>query len=159
VLSNIEVSHAPNGFNVFTTADAPQSVALSLTFKEIFPLNKEVIMNFGNPSMTPEQLVLEESQSTSQSDKAVETSVSAEQAGIAKQISQQAAVWKAKDIQRNKLVKEREEAESYAPFRNRLPKINNEIDKLEVDMNLIKTEVDVLIPKANKQIPPLPLRP
>jgi hypothetical protein len=115
--------------------------------------------------MTPTQTGMFESpqdaspQDASQSDKAVETSVSTEQAGIAKQISQQAAVWKAKDIQRNKLVKEREEAESYAPFRNRLPKINNEIDKLEVDMNLIKTEVDVLIPKANKQIPPLPLRP
>jgi hypothetical protein len=165
VISNIEVNHAPNGFNVFFQNGAPETVELSITFKEIFPLNKEVILNFGKPSMTPTQTGMFESpqdaspQDASQSDKAVETSVSAEQAGIAKQISQQAAVWKAKDIQRNKLVKEREEAESYAPFRNRLPKINNEIDKLEADMNLIKTEVDVLIPKANKQIPPLPLRP
>ena len=165
VISNIEVNHAPNGFNVFFQNGAPETVELSITFKEIFPLNKEVILNFGKPSMTPTQTGMFESpqdaspQDASQSDKAVETSVSAEQAGIAKQISQQAAVWKAKDIQRNKLVKEREEAESYAPFRNRLPEINSKITALEVDMNLIKTEVDVLIPKANKQIPPLPLRP
>jgi hypothetical protein len=168
VLSNIEVSHAPNGFNVFTTIDAPQSVALSLTFKEIFPLNKEVIMNFGNPSMTPEQLVLAaetEAPSNSQSDAASETAVANSQQETEKQINQKVADWKAKEIQRNKLVREREEAEDYAPFKNRLPGINAKITALEVDMNLTATEVQSLQAKINytdrtgKKLKPLPLRP
>jgi hypothetical protein len=168
VLSNIEVSHAPNGFNVFTTADAPQSVALSLTFKEIFPLNKEVIMNFGNPSMTPEQLVLAaetEAPSNSQSDAASETAVANSQQETEKQINQKVADWKAKEIQRNKLVREREEAEDYAPFQDRLPGINAKITALEVDMNLTSTEVQSLQAKINytdrtgKKLKPLPLRP
>ena len=168
VLSNIEVSHAPNGFNVFTTIDAPQSVALSLTFKEIFPLNKEVIMNFGNPSMTPEQLVLAaetEAPSNSQSDAASETAVANSQQETEKQINQKVADWKAKEIQRNKLVREREEAEDYAPFQDRLPGINAKITALEVDMNLTATEVQSLQAKINytdrtgKKLKPLPLRP
>ena len=167
VLSNIEVSHAPNGFNVFTTADAPQSVALSLTFKEIFPLNKEVIMNFGNPSMTPQQLLVEaETPSTSQSDAASETAVANSQQETENQISQQVADLKAKSGQRNKLVAERERIDGYAPFQNRLAQVNKEITELEINMNFIKTEVDTLISKANyttsktgRAITPLPLVP
>ena len=166
VLSNIEVSHAPNGFNVFTTADAPQSIALSLTFKEIFPLNKDVIMNFGNPSMTPQQLVAEvEAPSTSQSDAASETVVANSQLETEKQINQQVADWKAKEIQRNKLVAERERIDGYAPFQDRLAQVNKEITQLEIDMNLTATEVQSLQAKINytdrtgKKLKPLPLRP
>ena len=168
VLSNIEVSHAPNGFNVFTTIDAPQAVALSLTFKEIFPLNKEVIMNFGNPSMTPEQLALgadAEIPSNSQSDAASETAVANSQQETENQINQQVADWKAKEIQRNKLVAERERIDGYAPFQDRLAQVNKEITQLEIDMNLTATEVQSLQAKINytdrtgKKLKPLPLRP
>jgi hypothetical protein len=166
VISNIEVNHAPNGFNVFFQNGAPETVELSITFKEIFPLNKEVIMSFGKPSMTPTQIgLLESPQDASQSDAAAETPVAADNAATEAQINQQVADWKAKEIQRNKLIREREEAESYAPYKNRLPKINEQIAKLEVDMTAIKTEVDVLQAKINykdrtgKTLKPLPPRP
>ena len=163
VLSNIEVSHAPNGFNVFTTIDAPQSVALSLTFKEIFPLNKTVIMNFNNPSMTPEQLVLKESQSTSQSDAASETAGANNQQETENQINQQVADWKAKRADLTKLEQERDtilRAREVDP--NRLANVNARITQTKVNMNLIATEVQSLQAKINytaksgKKLKPLP---
>lgn len=166
VLSNIEVSHAPNGFNVFTTIDAPQSVALSLTFKEIFPLNKEVIMNFGNPSMTPEQLVLAaetEVPSNSQSDAASETAVANSQQETENQINQQVADWKAKRAELTKLEQERDTIlRSREPDPNRLANVNARITQTKVNMNLIATEVQSLQAKINyttksgKKLKPLP---
>lgn len=182
VLSNIEVSHAPNGFNVFTTIDAPQSVALSLTFKEIFPLNKTVIMNFNNPSMTPEQPISAVESDNSQSDKDVETVKDNSDSATAQQISQYAADWKAKSGQRIKLQQEiaknidardRALAAGAAESTALVTALNNAIvsaetqkTELEINMNFIKTEVDTLISKANyttsktgRAIPPLPLVP
>jgi len=150
VLSNIEVSHAPNGFNVFTTIDAPQSVALSLTFKEIFPLNKTVIMNFNNPSMTPEQLVLKESQSTSQSDAASETAGANNQQETENQINQQVADWKAKRADLTKLEQERDTIlRAREVDLNRLANVNARITQTKVNMNLIATEVQSLQAKIN----------
>jgi hypothetical protein len=182
VLSNIEVSHAPNGFNVFTTIDAPQSVALSLTFKEIFPLNKTVIMNFNNPSMTPQQPIPAVESDNSQSDKDVETVKDNSDSATAQQISQYAADWKAKSGQRIKLQQEiaknidardRALAAGAAESTALVTALNNAIvsaetqkTELEINMNFIKTEVDTLISKANyttsktgRAIPPLPLVP
>ena len=163
VLSNIEVSHAPNGFNVFTTIDAPQSVALSLTFKEIFPLNKTVIMNFNNPSMTPEQLVLKESQSTSQSDAASETAGANNQQETENQINQQVADWKAKRADLTKLEQERDTIlRAREVDLNRLANVNARITQTKVNMNLIATEVQSLQAKINytaksgKKLKPLP---
>jgi hypothetical protein len=167
VLSNIEVSHAPNGFNVFTTADAPQSVALSLTFKEIFPLNKEVIMNFGNPSMTPQQLVVEaETQSpspSSQTDASKETAVANSQQETENQINQQVADWKAKRADLTKLEQERDTIlRSREPDPTRLANVNARITQTKVNMNLIATEVQSLQAKINyttksgKKLKPLP---
>lgn len=53
VLSRIDTNYSQDGFPVFTTANAPKTIVLTLEFKEVFPLNKKVITNFGNPSMTP----------------------------------------------------------------------------------------------------------
>ena len=163
VLSNIEVSHAPNGFNVFTTIDAPQSVALSLTFKEIFPLNKTVIMNFNNPSMTPEQLVLKESQSTSQSDAASETAGANNQQETENQINLQVADWKANRADLTKLEQERDTIlRAREVDLNRLANVNARITQTKVNMNLIATEVQSLQAKINytaksgKKLKPLP---
>lgn len=52
VLSRIDTNYSQDGFPVFTTANAPKTIVLTLEFKEVFPLNKKVITNFGNPSMT-----------------------------------------------------------------------------------------------------------
>ncbi len=148
---------------MFTTIDAPQSVALSLTFKEIFPLNKTVIMNFNNPSMTPEQLVLKESQSTSQSDAASETAGANNQQETENQINQQVADWKAKRADLTKLEQERDtilRAREVDP--NRLANVNARITQTKVNMNLIATEVQSLQAKINytaksgKKLKPLP---
>jgi hypothetical protein len=173
VLSNIEVSHAPNGFNVFTTADAPQSVALSLTFKEIFPLNKEVIMNFGNPSMTPQQTIPAVESDNSQSDAASETAVANSQQEIELQINQKVADWKAKFDQRNKLQQEidtRNSNRGLAPsgsaqiaIQNKIVSVETQKTKLEENMDEIATEVQSLQEKINytdrtgRKLKPLPL--
>ena len=167
VLTTIEVSHAPNGFNVFTTIDAPQSIALSLTFKEIFPLNKDVIMNFGNPSMTPEQLVVEaETPSASQSDAASETSVSNNQLEVEKQITQKVADWKAKDTELKKLTEQLiKQQQIGGELSERIESsIQAKITATRNDMNAIKTEVTALQEKINykdrtgRTLKPLPSR-
>lgn len=53
VLSRIDTNFSQDGFPVFTTANAPKTIVLTLEFKEVFPLNKKVINNFNNPSMQP----------------------------------------------------------------------------------------------------------
>ena len=170
VLSNIEVSHAPNGFNVFTTADAPQSVALSLTFKEIFPLNKEVIMNFGNPSMTPQQLVVEaETQSpspSSQTDASKETAVANSQQETENQINQQVADWKTKDTELKKLTEQLIKQQQIGGEQSERieSSIQAKITATRNDMNAIKTEVTALQEKINykdrtgRTLKPLPSR-
>jgi hypothetical protein len=167
VLSNIEVSHAPNGFNVFTTIDAPQSVALSLTFKEIFPLNKTVIMNFGNPSMTPQQFVLAaEAPSNSQSDAASETAVANSQQETENQITQKVGDWKAKDNELKKLTDQLIKQQQVGGTLSEVieQSIQSKINAVRNDMNAIKTEVDALQAKINykdrtgRTLKPLPSR-
>lgn len=53
VLSRIDTNYSQDGFPVFTTANAPKTIVLTLEFKEVFPLNKKVINTFNHPSMTP----------------------------------------------------------------------------------------------------------
>jgi hypothetical protein len=162
VLTNIEVNYAPNGFNVFTTEDAPQAVSLSLSFKEIFPLNKEVILSSGGESMYPKKYK-EFGQDTSQSDKAVETSVSANQAEIEKEINQKVADWLAKDTERRKLIAERDKLNAvFNPIEYTF--LTGKLLGIEISMNNIKEEVDALQAKINykdrtgRTLKPLPSR-
>ena len=121
-------------------------------------------MNFGNPSMTPEQLVVEaETSSASQSDAASETSVSNNQQETENQINQQVADWKAKRADLTKLEQERDtilRAREVDP--NRLANVNARITQTKVNMNLIATEVQSLQAKINytaksgKKLKPLP---
>lgn len=164
VLTNIETNYAPNGFNVFTVADAPQSIALTLTFKEIFPLNKEVIMNFGHESMTPKQVIQEQTSTSSQSDASVETAVSNTQASVEKEIIQQVNDWKAKRAELIRLEQERDTIlSSKEPDQNRLANVNARITQTKISMNLIATEVQTLQAKINytdrtgRKLKPLPL--
>lgn len=162
VLTNIETNYAPNGFNVFTVADAPQSIALTLTFKEIFPLNKEVIMNFNQDSMTPRQ-IMQETSTNSQSDASVETAVSNTQASVEKEITQQVDDWKAKRAELLKLEQERDTIlRSKDQDQNRLANVNARITQTKISMNLIATEVQTLQAKINytdrtgRKLKPLP---
>lgn len=166
VISNIEVNYAPNGFNVFTTADAPQSVALSITFKEIFTLNKDVIMNSAGKSMKPNQRKLfGETADAPQSDKAVEIPVATAQSEIEKQINQKVADWRAKDHELNKLSDQLNNQVGFgeANFAIRA-RIEANINAIKTNLNTIKAEVDVLQAKINytdrtgRKLKPLPSR-
>ncbi len=162
-LTNIEVNYAPNGFNVFTTEDAPQAVSLSLSFKEIFPLNKNVILNSGGIAMKPNKLDMF-SQDASQSDKTVETPVSQSRAETEAEINQLVNDWKFKFNQLEAL-KEEERTILSGPGvndPNRVANIKAQITQVKVDMNLIATEVQSLQAKINytdrtgKKLKPLP---
>ena len=163
VLTNIEVNYAPNGFNVFTTEDAPQAVSLSLSFKEIFPLNKEVIIQSGGIAMKPKNYELF-SQDESQSDKSVETPVSQSRAETEAEINQLVNDWKFKKTTLQALEDERTTILSRGNRMNPndLANINAKIAKVKVDMNLIATEVQSLQAKINytdrtgRKLKPLP---
>lgn len=165
VLTNIETNCAPNGFNVFTVADAPQSIALTLTFKEIFPLNKEVIMNFNQESMTPKQ-IMQETSTNSQTDASTETAVSNNQLAVEKQITQKVNDWKAKDIELKKLNDQLVKQQQSGGQQSEVIEagIQKRIDAIRNDMNAIKAEVTQLQEQINytdrtgRKLQPLPTR-
>jgi hypothetical protein len=163
VLANIEVNHSPHGFNVFTTADAPQAISLTLSFVEIFPLSKETILNSVGLSMKPTKYQLFDSQDSSESDAASETAGSNSQQETENQINQQVADWKAKRAELTKLEQEKDTIlRSREPDPNRLANVNARITQTKVNMNLIATEVQSLQAKINyttksgKKLKPLP---
>lgn len=53
VLENMETNYSPNGFPSFMVDDHAQSISLTLSFKEIYPLTKESVLS-GPVSMKPE---------------------------------------------------------------------------------------------------------
>ena len=163
VLANIEVNHSPHGFNVFTTADAPQAISLTLSFVEIFPLSKETILNSVGLSMKPTKLHMFDSQDTSESDAASETAGSNAQLETENQINQKVADWKAKEMERIKLVAERDKLNGLTnPIEYTF--LTGKIFGIEISMNNIKQEVDELQAKINytarsgKKLKPLPSR-
>ena len=163
VLANIEVNHSPHGFNVFTTADAPQAISLTLSFVEIFPLSKETILNSVGLSMKPTKLNMFDSQDSSGTDAVSETAVANSQQETENQINQQVADWKAKRAELTKLEQERDTIlRSREPDPNRLANVNARITQTKVNMNLIATEVQSLQAKINyttksgKKLKPLP---
>lgn len=164
VLENMETNYTPNGFPSFMEDNHAQSISLTLQFKEIYPLTKQSVIN-GPESMKPEfgkgfSAANQDPPASSTDESAQAQRVSS--SDTSKEISQYVDDWRAKDKQRKDLMSERDQAlRAREPDPNRIAKLNNDINVAEVNMNLIKTEVDSLIARVDygPTIPPLPLVP
>lgn len=146
VLENMEVNYSVNGFPVFMEDDAPQTVSLTITFKEIYPMNKQTVLN-GPESMKPNMnYTFEEDQEAkegSQENTVSQNSVFDARSETEKELKQFVDEWLS---QSNKLFSLRDEKDTALrarePDPNRIANINAQINAVETSMNLIKTEVD-----------------
>lgn len=72
VMTDLDIDFSPNGFNVFMDAGggdaAPQSVTISVSFQEIFPLDKASIDGTYNAAMTPTTAVSPRADSSDMTD-------------------------------------------------------------------------------------------
>lgn len=168
VLENMETNYSPNGFPSFMEDDYSQSISLTLSFKEIYPLTKESVVA-GPASMKPEfgggfEAYIRTPPPTPPPASSKEESAQSQRAtaeASKQEIRHYVDDWRAKDRERIELIEERDQAlRAREPDPNRIAKLNNDIAVAKQNMNSIKAEVDSLIEtvknNTGQTIPPLP---